>query len=187
MNAALVLGSKTAKGPLVFFLHGLGDSGEGVVPVAKFFVDRYEDQTWVLPTAPSRPVTINGGAAMNAWFDIPALQHRDPEALTGFEESVKNVTDLVKEHSTYGRSVFLGGFSQGGVIALDVGYSGNIKGLAGVFGLSTYAVRGARSKDKDLPPLLMLHGTDDGVVPLTWGQTSFNLLKVCLCVFFCFF
>jgi predicted esterase len=193
----LTIGSKSARGPLVFFLHGLGDSGDGLKDIASFFVQRDPSQTWVLPTARVRPVTINGGATMNAWYDIVDLSHRSADSLTGFTESVEEVTALIQQETAQSnnRPCFVGGFSQGGVVAIAASYSGNLKvivllfgwflfltdftlrkqKLNGCFALSTYVVQGVKCANP--APLLWVHGDLDDVVPISWGQRSFESLK----------
>ncbi len=178
MAAPLIVGKLSSSGPLIFFLHGLGDTGHGLADVAKFFTERNPSQTWVLPTAPVRPVTINGGARMNAWYDIADLSHRNADSLDGFEEAVQSCVNLVNETKSPGRPVFLAGFSQGGAIAIAAAYSGQIdKNLSGLIALSTYCVQGVDSKCVSPAPLLMIHGQDDPMVSLEWGKKSFAMLK----------
>ncbi len=181
MAAPLVVGRKGARGPVVLFLHGLGDSGNGIAPVGRAVADMCrarsltDEQTWIMPTAPNRPVTINGGMPCNSWYDIASLGHRDRSTLTGLIEACDEVAELAKKFRD-GRPLFVGGFSQGGAVAIEAVFSGRILGAKGCFGLSTYGV-GEVSETSDCPPFLMMHGEDDEVVQLQWAKASFDKLQ----------
>ena len=116
---------------------------------------------------------------MPAWYDIPSLEHRDPDSLMGFAESRAYIVELVeaiaKQHSG---SIIVGGFSQGGAVALSAGLSAPLltPRPAGVFALSTYAVTDATPDASDIP-LFWAHGEADDMVKFQWGQTSFDKLK----------
>lgn len=71
----------------VIIMHGLGDSSEGFADVAEMFSARMPHVKFVLPTAPRQPVTLNGGASMNSWYDIAGLDDRAAESCEGLQES----------------------------------------------------------------------------------------------------
>jgi len=181
MASPIVIGTKGARGPVILFLHGLGDSGAGIAPVGRAVADMClakrltDEQTWIFPTAPRRPVTINGGLPCNAWFDIATLEHRDRSTLKGLSEACDAVAELAKTYRQ-DRPLFVGGFSQGGAVAIETVYSGRVLGASGCFGLSTYAV-GEVNGASDCPRFLMMHGEDDEVVPLQWAKASFDKLQ----------
>src|SRR6266536_1695966 len=95
---------------------------------------------WVFPHAPIRPVTINGGARMRAWYDIVGLDRRSLQDEAGIRESARNVCALVareRERRIAADRIVLAGFSQGGAIALFAGLRSPER-LAGILALSTY-------------------------------------------------
>ncbi len=123
MASPVVLGRAGAKGPIVIFLHGLGDSGAGLAGVAEMVLRAKgaEDQTWIMPTAPSRPVTIAGGQRTNAWYDIVSLSSRDVNTMTGLSDSCDQIAQLASKMRG-DRPLFVGGFSQGGAVAIEAVY-----------------------------------------------------------------
>jgi predicted esterase len=181
MATPLIVGKKGARGPVVLFFHGLGDTGSGIAPVGRAVADMCraqqltEEQTWIFPTAPHMPVTINGGLPCNSWYDITSLEHRDRSTLTGLSAACDSAAELAKTYRG-DRPLFVGGFSQGGAVAIETVFSGRILGVSGCFGLSTYGI-GEVSDTSDCPPFLMLHGEDDEVVQMQWARASFNRLQ----------
>lgn len=166
----------------VIWLHGLGADGhdfEAIVPELDLG-DRA--LRFIFPHAPTRPVTINGGAQMRAWYDI------DPRApLAGDGDiriSAAAIADLVAEQSERGlppRRTILAGFSQGGVIALHLGLRFDAP-LAGIMALSTYLHDGERLTDELTlenaeTPIFMAHGVGDPMIPITRAVTSREVLK----------
>ena len=117
----------------VIWLHGLGADGHDFEPIVPELT-LPEPVRFVFPHAPVRPVTINNGMRMRAWYDIFQFGG-GPEDEAGIRASQKIVEDLIKAES--GKKVVLAGFSQGGAIVLQTAlrYSGK---LAGVMALSTY-------------------------------------------------
>ena len=162
----------------VLWLHGLGADGhdfEPIVPELGLSVP----VRFVFPHAPVRPVTINGGMAMRAWYDILGFDRRAREDAAGIRASAAAVTELVDREIERGMSsdrIVLAGFSQGGAIALHTALR-EPRPLAGVLALSTYLPLAAtlaseRSAANARLPLFMAHGTDDGVLPLQLAETS---------------
>ena len=160
----------------VIWLHGLGADGhdfELIVPMLGLEVP----VRFVFPQAPVRPVTINGGMEMRAWYDIDP---RQPLAGTAdIRESGESVEELVREEEARGvpRSrIALAGFSQGGVIALHLALRSETR-FAGVMALSTY-VHDHEHLDDEVSfasidmPVFMAHGQMDPMIPITRAVTS---------------
>ena len=155
------------------WLHGLGDSGHGhedvvrMLPLAAGVAARF-----ILPHAPSRPVTVNLGAIMPAWYDIRAIGGRDHD-VGGIRDAADKVSLFVDREIERGlppERIFLAGFSQGGVVALQIALR-YPETLAGAIGLSTYMADVDSLKDEaaaanaDLPVFLG-HGVRDPMVPI---------------------
>jgi phospholipase/carboxylesterase len=167
----------------VLWLHGLGADGhdfEPIVPELKLgFPARF-----VFPHAPVRPVTINGGMAMRAWYDILGFDRRAKEDGAGIRASAAAVTELVDREIERGMSsdrIVLAGFSQGGAIALHTALRAPSP-LGGVLALSTYlplamTLATERSAANARIPMFMAHGTDDDVLPLALADSSRRVLE----------
>jgi len=177
---------ESASGPTpgasVVWLHGLGADGHDFEPIVPEIVVP-GGLRFVFPHAPVRPVTINAGFAMRAWYDISALDGSPPRDSAGFEASVRGVRHLIDREIESGfapERVFVAGFSQGGSIALHAGLT-YPKRLAGVIGLSTWLPFAERlERDRNdanaSTPLLMAHGSADPVVPQAGGRAAADRL-----------
>ena len=167
----------------VIWLHGLGADGydfDPIVPALR--ISGGPETRYVFPHAPVRPVTINGGMEMRAWYDIIAIQRGAQEDAGGIRESAAAVSALIAREAERGippERVVLAGFSQGGAIALHAGLR-YPHTLAGIIGLSTYlplkAATGEFHAANRKTPLFMAHGTLDPVVPAFLGEESAELL-----------
>ncbi|MEZ5541202.1 MAG: alpha/beta hydrolase-fold protein [Pseudomonadota bacterium] len=168
----------------ILWLHGLGADGHDFEPLIPQLdiVERLGVRV-VLPHAPRRPVTINAGLRMPAWYDILALDFRMREDAAGIRASQQQLEALIVRELDAGipaGRVVLAGFSQGGAIALHTGLR-YPKPLAGILALSTYLplrdtlAREAATANR-ATPILMLHGTLDPVVPLPLAQSSRDAL-----------
>ena len=164
----------------VVWLHGLGADGHDFEPVAaELRRGGLDDVRYVFPHAPVRPVTINGGMAMRAWYDIagPELDRRADEE--GVRESAGIARALADEQIARGiapERVILAGFSQGGAIALYAGLRFPFR-VAGILALSTYlpaanslAVQ-AHDANRDVP-IFLAHGSQDTVIALALSERS---------------
>lgn len=163
---------------VVVWLHGLGDSGNGFAPIVpELKLPESMAVRFVFPHAPVRPVTINNGMQMRAWYDIKSMQLDQRADVQGVLESADAVEALIKHEIAQGipaERVVLAGFSQGGVIALHLGPRFESK-LAGIMALSTYM-----SQPDALPtqganletPIYMAHGLYDEVVPHAFGKAA---------------
>lgn len=173
----------------VIWLHGLGADGhdfEPIVPELRLPADL--PLRFVFPHAPVRPVTMNGGMAMRAWYDIFSIDRDGPIDEEGIRESASTLEALIeREHSRgvpYDRIV-VAGFSQGGAIASFTGL-GYPEKLAGLMVLSAYLplqstiaaelAEAQRSQPKDLR-IFMAHGTLDPVLPFQLGTQSRDAMR----------
>ncbi|HEY5805464.1 MAG TPA: alpha/beta hydrolase [Lysobacter sp.] len=184
---------ETAPSPTwtVLWLHGLGADGHDFAPIVPELVRRdWPALRFVFPHAPVRPVTINNGMRMRAWYDIVSFDFdalaagkRADEA--GVAESVAQVEALIAREVARGippERIVLIGFSQGGAIALAAGL-GREQPLAGLVGLSTYLPMGQQqaaaklNKSATSQPVFMSHGQFDPVVPAVIGQLGATTMK----------
>ena len=168
----------------VIWLHGLGDSGHGFAPIVpELKLPETMSVRFIFPHAPERPVTINGGMRMRAWYDIKSLDMSSRADLEGVLESANQVEALIQSQIEQGipaNRIVLAGFSQGGVISLHLAPRFNQK-LAGVLALSTYMCEPERLKNEanDInrdTPIMMAHGEQDNVVPVFLGHAAYNTL-----------
>lgn len=171
----------------VIWLHGLGADGhdfEPIIPELGLNEARGCPVRFVFPHASVRPVTLNGGMAMRAWYDIKSLDGDRDEDLAGIEESVSQVIALIERERSRGvdsRQIIVAGFSQGGAIAGVVGLR-YPEPLAGVVMLSTYRLLADRmasevSDANRQTPHFCAHGQFDPVVPLAWGEENRTALE----------
>lgn len=169
----------------VIWLHGLGADGNDFVPLVPELVRReWPAIRFVFPHAPVRPVTINGGAPMRAWYDIRELDLANRADEQGVAESVAQVEALIAREGERGippGRIILAGFSQGGAVTLAAGLRRR-EPLAGLVALSTYmpAAQGAQAalvEGASRQPVFMAHGSEDPVVPYLAGKQSAGLLR----------
>jgi phospholipase/carboxylesterase len=169
----------------VIWLHGLGADGNDFAPIVPELVSRdWPALRFVFPHAPVRPVTVNGGMPMRAWYDIAGVDLVSRQDESGMRASIANVDALIARENERGiptERILLAGFSQGGAIALSAGLR-HARRLAGVIALSTYlpmqgSVAAERSEANAGLPVFWGHGTGDPIVPLTRGVSSRDLLQ----------
>ena len=173
----------------VIWLHGLGADGHDFEPiVAELDLDKQADLRFVFPHAPVRPVTINGGIPMRAWYDVMSLDRSGPQDEAGIRDSAETLKRLIeREHDRgvdYDR-VVLAGFSQGGAIAMHTAMRFPEK-LAGLMALSTWmpleatidgeVMQSPESQPRDLP-VLMAHGSFDPMLPIAVGQHARDIMQ----------
>lgn len=168
----------------VIFLHGLGDSGHGWADIVPE-IDRALPEAvrgkirWLLPHAPKRPITLNGGFVMPGWADVYGLGDDDPEDGAGMAESAKMVEALVADEESAGipaSRIIVGGFSQGGAVALYHSLR-TARPLAGCLTLSSWLTMRGDYPAKLGPhartlPIFQGHGDSDMTVSLEWAQLS---------------
>jgi len=169
----------------VIWMHGLGADGWDFVPIVRE-IPLPEDLAlrFIFPHAPVRPVTINNGMEMRAWYDIALMNDisRQPDERS-IRESQGMVEELITRESQRGIDpdhIVLAGFSQGGVIALQAGLRYRAP-LAGIIALSTYLALDesldaeAQAANREVP-ILMAHGTQDQVIPVQLAERSRDAL-----------
>jgi len=169
----------------VIWLHGLGADGHDFEPIVPEIV-RPAERAWrfVFPHAPVRPVTINGGMSMRAWYDIKGLDRRAVEDLAGFRDADAQVRQLIADQGDRGIAasrIVLAGFSQGGAVSLYI-VPRFAEKLAGVMALSCYlpatsSFAAERLPANDATPIFMAHGRGDNVLPMGMGTQSRDFLK----------
>jgi phospholipase/carboxylesterase len=166
----------------IVWLHGLGADGHDFEPIVAE-LDLPFGVRFVFPHAPVRPVTINGGLPMRAWYDIVTLDGRFEDA-AGLRESAAAVTELVDREcrrDLTADAVVVAGFSQGGAVALHTALR-ETRPLAGVIALSTYLPLAAtltaeRSAANRATPIFMGHGDVDAVIAIEHASRSRDLLR----------
>lgn len=167
----------------IIWLHGLGADGQDFVPIADE-LDLPVAVRYIFPHAPMRPVTINGGIVMRAWYDIAGQSMDARQDATGIRASQLLVEELIAKEVASGimaSQIFLAGFSQGGAIALYTAMR-QTASLDGVLALSTYlplaesAVREAQANTR-ATPVFMAHGRNDPVIPYVLGTGSRDALQ----------
>ena len=164
----------------VIWMHGLGADGNDFVPiVGELELVPNAAIRFVLPHAPTRPVTINGGYVMRAWYDVVGTDMSKRADEAGIRDSQARVEQLVAREKSRGVAasrIVLAGFSQGGVIALQAGLRHSER-LAGIMALSTYlampdALDTEASAANRGVPIFMAHGTGDQMIRLSWAEAS---------------
>ena len=180
---AVLIQPATKPTAAVVWLHGLGADGHDFVPIVpELRLPPELGVRFVFPHAPVRPVSINNGMEMRAWYDItPNMRQQD---VAGIRESEKIVLKYLQGEIAAGipaSRIVLAGFSQGGAITLHTGLRFP-QALGGLLALSTYVplpdqfAAEARPERKDTP-ILMCHGQHDGMLPLQLGQWSRDVLQ----------
>jgi len=169
----------------VIWLHGLGADGHDFTSlVPQLNLPPHLPLRFIFPHAPLKPVTINNGYVMRAWFDIYSMQIDQRIDLAGIADSVKFVEQLIENEQSKGiasEKIIVAGFSQGAVIALTAGLQYSKK-LAGVIALSGYLPNAAQvlsnksQANQDLP-VFLAHGSEDTVVPFMLGKITEAALK----------
>ena len=168
----------------VIWMHGLGADGHDFAPIVpELALPPSMSVRFVFPHAPMRPVTINNGWVMRAWYDVynDAGERREDEP--GVRESERAIVQLIERETTRGMPagrIVLAGFSQGGAMALHTGLR-HPQRLAGIMALSCFLplpavlAREASAENRDVP-VFMAHGTDDGVIPLARAERGRDAL-----------
>jgi len=168
----------------VIWLHGLGANGHDFEPIVPDLgLDKLAIR-FIFPHAPNRPVTVNGGYVMPAWYDIKGADIADKEDLEGMHQSQSYLNDLVGLTIADGipsENIVIAGFSQGGAVATYSLIRMEHK-LAGCLALSTYVPFMSESKNQmtaynNGTPIFWGHGSQDDIVPEQLGKSSANHLN----------
>lgn len=168
----------------VIWLHGLGADGHDFEPlVPELRLPGWLSLRFVFPHAPVRPVTVNAGMRMRAWYDIITLDRRGKQDEAGIRESADATVALIEREAERGidpSRIVLAGFSQGGAIAIHTALRYPQR-LAGLIALSTWMplgdtlAREASPANRDLP-VFMGHGRHDPMVVMTLAEASRDAL-----------
>ena len=167
----------------VIWLHGLGADGHDFEPIVpELHLPAELPLRFVFPHAPVRPVTINGGMAMRAWYDIVSLDAEGRADAKGVHESTALLEGLIAREIARGidaKKIVIAGFSMGGAVAINTALHSKER-LAGLMALSTYLPLPSEVTEsagaRDLP-VFMAHGSFDPMLPMQWGQASAEKLK----------
>lgn len=183
---------ETAPNPTasIIVLHGLGADGNDFVPIAQELrLESVGPVRFVFPHAPLRPVTINGGMTMRAWYDLldASLVRREDEA--GLRASRLDIEALIAQERARGipaSRIVLAGFSQGCAMTLLTGLR-HAERLAGLVGMSGYlpladTSAAERSAASMALPVFLAHGRGDAVVPLARATAARDTLQALGCV-----
>ncbi|KAI9252739.1 Phospholipase/carboxylesterase/thioesterase [Helicostylum pulchrum] len=183
---SVIVAAKTKQTATVFWFHGLGDTGAGWSFLAEELSTLFPYVKWILPNAPVRSVSLNGGYPMPAWFDISGLDKSSfkNEDEQGMLNSLASVNRIIRDEVDNGipaNRIIVGGFSQGCVVSLLTGLTseyklGGIIGCSGWLGMSKkFPAMGSDANKKT--PILMCHGDNDPVVKPEYGRESAEKLE----------
>jgi phospholipase/carboxylesterase len=169
----------------VIWMHGLGADGHDFEPIVpELELPETLPIRFVFPHAPMRPVTINAGHVMRAWYDVRDDRGERREDAEGVRESDEKIEALIARERARGveaRRIVLAGFSQGGVMALHTGLR-HPERLAGIMALSCFLAlhdtlaAEANAVNRDVP-IFMAHGTRDPLIPLVRGRRACQALE----------
>lgn len=168
----------------IIWLHGLGADGHDFEPVVpELHLPASIGVRFVFPHAPVRPVTLNGGMAMRAWYDIYSLDRSGPQDDAGILESSRMLEALIEREHDRGipfERIVVAGFSQGGAIAMHTALRYRER-LAGLMGLSTWlpvvseggaaGASNAAGQPSGLP-VFLAHGLLDPILPIEFGRDA---------------
>lgn len=178
MLESLVIEPEKAARYAVIWLHGLGADGHDFAPIVpELHLSETQHIRFIFPHAPLRPVTVNMGCQMHAWYDIKRLDEMKRDVDTkGIEQAISEVSAIIESQVADGidsRNIILAGFSQGGAVAALSALSLKHQ-LAGVVLLSTYLpdwdyFKQHLSDENLTTDFLVVHGSADNVVPIKAG------------------
>jgi phospholipase/carboxylesterase len=169
----------------VIWMHGLGADGHDFEPIVPFLGLPSEMAVrFVFPHALMRPITVNGGAVMRAWYDIIEISTSKGQDEAGISHSAAKIHALIEHEIARGipaSNIVLAGFSQGGAMALHVGLRYE-KRLAGIMALSAYLLFPQRLQQEHSvanseTAIFLAHGTQDPMVPFALGQAAHSDLQ----------
>jgi predicted esterase len=180
--AAVVPPTEKHTASLIFF-HGLGDQGDGWADVFKSEI-RLPHFKCIFPHATARPVTLNFGMQMPAWYNLLGLTPDSAEDDMGIEQAKVYAHELIDAEVKAGippKRIILGGFSMGGALAIYAALTYK-EPLGGVVGLSSFLLQRTKLPGNHTAnlkvPIFLGHGTNDFLVPYTYGQATATALKV---------
>ncbi len=179
-ETAVVVQPDQAHKATVIWMHGLGADGHDFVSIVPHLkLPEGVPVKFIFPHAEVRPVTLNGGMAMRAWYDIKSLDRNGLQDEEGIRASQARIEQIIAEEREAGvpsYKIVIAGFSQGGAIALQTALRHKDR-LAGLMPLSTYlplsgSLASEGSEANKNIPILMCHGSHDAVLPIQLGESS---------------
>lgn len=185
---SLIIEPPTAATASVIWLHGLGADGHDFEPLVPELGQLGRGVRFVLPHAPHRPVTVNAGYVMRAWYDIRRMDIAGDTDVDGIRAAVAAVGALIETEVARGvpsGRIVLAGFSQGGAVALQAGLTCALP-LAGIMVLSGYValpdtLTAEMTAANRGTPIFMAHGSDDPVVPFALAAAGRDHLRALGC------
>jgi phospholipase/carboxylesterase len=182
MLEKIVINTSLTTPATIIWLHGLGADGHDFEPVVQML--NLPHIKFILPHAPYRPVTLNNGYEMRAWYDIFGLQPDSPQDEAGINSMQATLNAMIETEIAQGipaHRILLAGFSQGGAMALHTA-TRFPQTLAGVLALSTYLPLKSQLSQQKHPanqqcPIWMAHGRFDSVITLATAQASRQTLE----------
>ncbi len=185
MNDSIIVKTAFNYDAVVIWMHGLGADGhdfEDVIP--SLSLPENLKIKFIFPNAPIVPVTINNGYKMRAWYDIKTLDLAVEPDIKGIRSSAELISTWVEREigeEVAPSRILLAGFSQGGVIALELGLRFPKK-LGGIIAISTFSptlshLSTEKSSANEKIPIFWGHGLEDNVVPFDYGKRSSDALK----------
>jgi phospholipase/carboxylesterase len=169
----------------VLWMHGLGADAHDFEPIVpELRLPAELGIRFVFPNAPIRPVTVNGGMRMRAWYDVLSIdlpRQEDAEGVYASERAIYDLLEREKQRGIPTERIVLAGFSQGGAMALHTGLRYPDR-LAGILALSCYIPLASNLNSERRPanqstPIFMAHGDYDAIIPMRYGQQSAELLE----------
>lgn len=178
---------QTAPNPIgaVIWLHGLGADGNDFAPIVPALqIPAETPLRFIFPHAPFRPISINGNMKMRGWYNLTGEDFTHDQDRDGIEDSARIVQELITQENHRGiayENIFLGGFSQGGAMALHTGLRFTQR-LAGIIALSTYlplsdTLAAERAAENQSTPIFLAHGDHDPLIPIHFAHTSKQQLQ----------
>lgn len=186
---AIEVNPKITANASIIWMHGLGASGDDFLPIIdQFNLPTHSHVRFIFPNAPIKPITINNGMKMRAWYDIKhfdefihnADQNENHEGLKESQLIINNLIEHEIKRGINSKRIILAGFSQGGAMALHTGLRFNLS-LGGIICLSGYLPwNGLITKERSLVnqsiPIFMAHGLFDPIVSISIGKNSCDTL-----------
>lgn len=157
----------------MLLLHGLGANGQDLLPLARAL--DLPSVRFILPDAPVQPVSLNKGYPMRSWFDLYAddfPRRQDEAGLLAARDSVQSLVEREMQRGIKAERILLGGFSQGGALALFSGLTLAYP-FAGIAGLSTW-LPAVEEKPIHPPAIWLAHGRHDSILPLAVSEASYG-------------
>lgn len=169
----------------VIWMHGLGASAQDFIAITERYPHLMNKGVrFVFPDAPERPVTLNQGMVMPAWYDLFGLEMSAKEDTKGIQAAAQQINALIEAEEALGipsSQIVLAGFSQGGALALYTALR-YPRPLAGIVALSSYlplsaSLKSEQSQTNQNIPIYMAHGLFDPIVSLHLGEYSKTFLE----------